>query len=46
LSQWWPFGVATNSAISAGKRRMLRWRYKGALAGGWLREEKKLERWG
>jgi hypothetical protein len=24
----------------------LRWRNKGALAGGWLREEKKLERWG
>jgi len=24
----------------------LRWRNKGALAGGWLREEKNLERWG
>ena len=24
----------------------LRWRNEGALAGGWLREEKKLERWG
>ncbi|KAJ6973851.1 hypothetical protein NC653_034005 [Populus alba x Populus x berolinensis] len=24
----------------------LRWRNGGALAGGWLREGKKLERWG